>query len=720
MISSAIDDRLAKERRRRLAAERLLAQKSDELFSANRQLAVHADQLSSTVIEQRVENQELRGAQQRVLVDLDLATEQAGRAERRLWDSLEALGDGFAMYDRNWCLVAANKHYMALFDGLADVGLGAPYDLVLQAAVNEGLFDIGETDPDDWLDEMLVRWEMDEIEDLTLRLFDGSHIRLQDKRASDGGIVSMVMDISETMLREEALRDARDAAETANRAKSAFLAKMSHEIRTPMNGVVGMADLLLESALDDENRLYAETIRSSGESLLGIINDILDFSKLEAEKMEFRPAPMDLEQLLLELVRLSEASLADKPVELVLDYPMDVRSGFICDREKMRQLLTNLIGNAIKFTSDGFVRVSVSINGVDAEGQRLVSVSVEDTGIGIPEDMQEHIFEEFNQVEDEKNRRFEGTGLGLAITKALVQRMGGTLTLHSVVDVGSTFTVQMAMAVDPAQTAAALPRLAISRAAIKGLAPTTTAILAQHLDALGLEVIMSEDLEAAQVVFVATEIPVAEQIDILADAPAHSPVISIGPVSKAGDALRQRAKLHLPLPFQRAALTSMLAEITPPALPTAPPTPEPAPAPKSEAPVVLRMLAAEDNKTNQFVFKKMLKDLTLDLTLVDNGRKAVDAFLDLRPHVIFTDISMPEMDGLEASRAIRALEAKHGLEPVPIVAMTAHAMKDDEAEIKKTGLTHYLTKPLKKAALHETLRSVLPAGIDPFPAPESD
>ena len=442
------DDFIQQERRRRLAAERLLAQKSNELLEANRQLATHADKLSYTVIEQREENATLAGENQKVLAHLDLATKQAGKAEQRLWDSLEAIGDGFAVYDRNWCLVAANRHYMRLFEGIEDVGLGAPYDLVLQVLMDEGLVDIGDANPDDWVDEMLVRWDNRPVQTTVIKLYNGRSIQLQDKVSSDGGMVSMCTDITESLEREAAMREARDAAEAANRAKSAFLAKMSHEIRTPMNGVVGMAELLLESELTNEDQIYAETIRSSGESLLVIINDILDFSKLEADKMEFRPEPMDLEVLLLELLRLSEASLDGKPVNLALHYPIMGQTGFITDQGKLRQVLTNLIGNAIKFTPEGHVTVDVDPGTPDATGRSMVKITVRDSGIGIPDEMQAHIFGEFNQVEDEMNRKFEGTGLGLAITKGIVERLEGTLTVASDLGKGSHFTVTLPLEAD--------------------------------------------------------------------------------------------------------------------------------------------------------------------------------------------------------------------------------------------------------------------------------
>lgn len=701
MNTPALDDRIARERRRRLAAERLLAQKSDELFNANRKLASHADKLSDTVIEQREENKALFGEKEQVLADLGVATEQAGRAERRLWDSLEAISDGFAVFDKNWSLVAANRHYTAYFQDIEDVGLGAPYDLILQIAVDEGLIDIGPEDPEDWVDDMLARWEGETIPDMTLRLFDGRHIKVQDKRSSDGGVVSMITDITDTIEREIALRDARDAAETASRAKSAFLAKMSHEIRTPMNGVVGMADLLMEGGLDDENQLYAETIRNSGEALLVIINDILDFSKLEAEKMEFRPEPMDLEQLLLELLRLSETGTADKPLELVLDYPILGRTGFIADRGKLRQVLTNLIGNAIKFTPEGFVRVSVDIAAPNAEGFPIVKIAIEDSGIGIPEEKHDHVFEEFNQVEDEKNRRFEGTGLGLAITKALVERMGGTLTLESGLGQGSTFTIEMPLEPDPNQAKIAKPDLAIDTIGFIGGDDLAAAQFRKSCQLVGLTAVSFDpsdaDADWPEALAISLLLSEDEQNSLNAHLPDHLPCIGIGLASRATEAMRSRFEAQIPWPASSKALRNALAVLKPE-------SPEPLEKPLEK----MRILAAEDNKTNQLVFRKMLKDQDIELTLVENGRLAVEAFLEVRPHLIFTDISMPEMDGMEATRAIRALEVDHELVPIPIIAMTAHAMSGDQESIQDVGIDHYLSKPLKKAILLEKLHELTP------------
>jgi hypothetical protein len=712
MSLEALDETLVQERRRRLAAERLLAQKSDELLHANRQLATHADKLSYTVIEQRHENEVLMDERKRVIADLDIATEQAGKAERRLWDSLEAIGDGFAVYDRNWCLVAANRHYMRIFEGVDDVGLGTPFDLVLQVMVDEGLVDIADTDPDDWIDDMLARWEQRPIETSVIKLYNGRSIQIQDKLSSDGGIVSMCTDITDAIEREAAMRAAKDAAEAASRAKSAFLAKMSHEIRTPMNGVVGMAELLLESELDSEEHMYAETIRSSGEALLVIINDILDFSKLEAEKMEFRTEPVDLEALLIDLLRLSEASLADKPLSLALQYPLMARTGFITDHGKLRQILTNLIGNAIKFTPEGGVTVGVEIGAPDGEGRPRVKISVSDSGIGIPDDLQDHVFGEFNQVEDEKNRAFEGTGLGLAITKGIVERMNGSISLESTYGKGSCFTVTLPLEVDQAHAGPETADLGPRKLAFCGFAAHTTAFLSTELAPLGVTVAAVTPKEMATLeadaLFLCSCMPEDEQAEIVDGVAPDISIILIGSHLRGPEPLIARSEKKLSWPYANKDLRAAIAAVPPRSI--APETPS--------QPETLRMLAAEDNKTNQFVFRKMLKSVSLDLTMVENGRLAVEAYLEVKPHVIFTDISMPEMDGMEAARAIRKLEAEHGLKRVPIVAMTAHAMEDDEDHIKASGIDHYLTKPLKKALLMEMLEKLTPEGITLF-APDA-
>ena len=598
MSGLKFDDRLAQERRTRLQAERLLAQKSEELYAANRKLAEHADSLSDQVIEQREQNAVLLGQATQTAAKLEVVTEKAVIAERRLWDSITSIEDGFAIFDSDWRMVAANPAFLGVFDGLDDVDAGASYEAILRLAVDEGVVDLEGVDGDDWIDAMIARWEGDLIPEKTLRLWNGAYIKLVDIRTPEGDMVSLSLNITNTIRREAKLRDARQKAEAASRAKSAFLANMSHEIRTPMNGVVGMADLLLEGELDEDQRLYTQTIRNSGDALLTIINDVLDYSKIEAERLVLHPAEFELRKLLDEVINLLRPSIANKPIKLFQEVEATLPETLIGDPGRVRQVLTNLIGNALKFTTQGHVKVSISAAPL-ADGTLSVTCRVEDSGIGIAADKKAHVFGEFNQVEDQANRNFEGTGLGLAISRRLIEMMGGEIWVDSELGVGSVFAF--------------------------------------------------------------------------------------------------RIPLSLPINPQPA--------------PSSPPetaVPDDLPVPQT-----LKILAAEDNKTNRLVFQRLLKtlDVDLELTLVNNGAELVEAYIEATPDLVFTDISMPIKDGLEASAEIRAYEVENELDPVPIVAMTAHAMASDEARILAAGIDRYITKPLAKAKIATAIEELSPEAL---------
>jgi signal transduction histidine kinase len=543
-----IAERLAKERRARLAAERLLEQKSRELQAANEKLALHARVLSDQVVEQRhavasarSQAEVLKGQNSRFMTDLDRAHTAAVMAERRLWDSINTLKDGFAVFDSREKLVMANRAYLSPFERFPEVRPGIAYGDIIALCAREGLILRGDTTASDWVARIRARWEQDPIPPEVVQFHNGTWVRLVDRRARDGDMVTLALNITDQMrmisaieavpdgfvvfdrddrlvlvnnryleiydvtadamvpgarfdeilrygidngqiaeavgreeewlaerlakhrthlelpreqqmgngrwvravdrrtpdggwvglridvtdfkLQQAALESAREAAEAANRAKSAFLANMSHEIRTPMNGVVGMAELLCDTALTEDQRLFAETIKSSGEALLVIINDILDYSKIEAEKLTLHPEPFDLERVIHEVAMLLQPRARAKGIDLLIDFDMFLPTRFVGDPGRLRQVLTNLMGNAVKFTDSGHVLVRVV--GIEAEdGRQQLHVTVEDTGIGIAPEHLDHIFGEFNQVEDAQNRKFEGTGLGLAITRRLIERMG--------------------------------------------------------------------------------------------------------------------------------------------------------------------------------------------------------------------------------------------------------------------------------------------------------
>ncbi|MDH5452012.1 MAG: PAS-domain containing protein, partial [Paracoccaceae bacterium] len=362
----SIAEKLAKERRSRLAAERLLEQKKRELSAANQQLSQHARSLSNQIVEQRQglesarnETEALKGQNSAVLSDLERANTAAEIAQRRLWEAFETIQDGFAVFDSKLRLVVANRAYLSLFGAQSGIDLGVDYDTIVQTLARDGIIDLEDSDAHDWRHEMTARLQRQLIDPKVIRLTDGRHLKLVDRRGELGDLVSLTLDITETIAREAELEEARKKAEAANLAKSAFLANMSHEIRTPMNGVVGMADLLCETDLGDEQRLFAETIKSSGEALLTIINDVLDFSKIEAEKLRLYPEPFDFERCLHEIILLLQPSARKKGVKLLVDFDLFLPTRFIADPGRMRQILTNLLGNAVKFTESGHVLARV-------------------------------------------------------------------------------------------------------------------------------------------------------------------------------------------------------------------------------------------------------------------------------------------------------------------------------------------------------------------------
>ncbi|WP_293576091.1 response regulator [Phaeobacter sp.] len=738
-------EKLMEERRARLAAERLLELKQAELSAANRKLGRHALALTRQIGATQAEVAKTRDENKKVKLDLSTANEKVEKAEQRLWDSLGAIEDGFAFFDSDGKLISANDAYLNLFDGLEEVTPGVSYVRLLQILTDEGLVNTADQDPDLWRAQMNERWLSPNPEPIVVRMWDDRYLRLLDQRGKSGDMVSMALDITTTVQYEEELQTARERAEAANRAKSAFLANMSHEIRTPMNGVVGMAELLCDTGLSEEQRLYAQTIKNSGEALLVIINDVLDYSKIEAQKLILHPEPFNLERCVHEVLMLLQPTAKDKGLTLLLDYDLFLPNTFVGDPGRIRQVLTNLVGNAVKFTNTGHVALQITGIGDPDEGTCSVHITIEDTGIGIPEEKVQHIFGEFNQVEDERNRQFEGTGLGLAISKRLLELMGGEIWVESEEGKGSCFGFRIELPV-VADSDTSIPPMppGLHRVMVVDQPSVMRDILNKQLAMLGLEVTLIDD-GASALATLSGDIDLVVCDEHLADQEgadfcqqlrsgswSNTPVLMLSsdPVAVADPRNQSITNGMLLKPIQRQELFNRLATLHDDPVQASPPEPLPGAAPPA-APAQtgpaatenvtplpcgrrkMRVLAAEDNRTNQLVFRKMVKDLNIDLQFAMNGIEAVEAYKSFQPDLIFMDISMPLMDGKEATQKIRELE--YGTETyVPVVALTAHAMTGDSDGILAAGLDHYLTKPLRKALIHERIHAYLPAEAAPL------
>lgn len=727
----SLSEKLAQERRARLAAERMLALKQRELFEANRKLGEYATALTKRIGETEAEVETVRGENEKVKSDLTVANAKIEVAERRLWHSIQTIQDGFAFFDGSDRLISANTAYLSVFEGLDEVAPGVSYPRILDLLTTEGIIDIGSEPAEAWKTRMMRRWTRINPPPEVIQLWNGQYIKLIDQRGQGGDVVSLALNITASVQHEAQLQAAREKAEAANRAKSAFLANMSHEIRTPMNGIVGMTDLLSETPLNEEQRLYVETIRNSGDALLVIINDVLDYSKIEADKLVLHPEDFDLERCILEVAMLLQPTVRDKGLTLLVDYDLFLPTLFVGDPGRVRQVLTNLVGNAVKFTAQGHVLIRVT--GVPHADQKAcdIHIAIEDTGIGIDADKIEHIFGEFNQVEDEKTRTFDGTGLGLAITKRLITLMGGSIWVESEAGNGSCFGFRITLPTTegPQPAPPALAERLKHVLVVEDLA-VNRAILNKQLRRLGAEVtVCATGTEALRVVDASVDLilcdhdlPDMDGLDLAETlrrrgwSDVSIVLMSANPAIVHADPNHRLIQGVVQKPIPRAELFSRLQALGAAVLP-APVSPpccaEPAQSSGGNTKLrKMRVLAAEDNRTNQLILSKMTKDLNIDLELVANGLEAVETFAEFAPDLILMDISMPKMDGKQATGEIRRREIGTG-QHVPIVALTAHALAGDEHSILAAGLDHYLTKPLQKKLICEMIQSNCPADAQP-------
>ena len=516
------------------------------------------------------------------------------------------------------------------------------------------------------------------------------------------------------------LNASRQSAEDASRAKSNFLANMSHEIRTPMNGIIGMIDLLGRTELDASQTRYARTIRKSAESLLAIINDILDFSKIEAGKLELDDTTIDLRRLIEDVGELLADHACNKGLELVFDIAPEISTAFRGDPVRLRQNITNLVSNAIKFTDSGEVVVTLSLV-EESDDDDLIRVAVRDTGIGIDAASKARIFDAFTQADGSTTRRFGGTGLGLTITRQLAELMGGELGLESEPGCGSTFwfTARLQRRLDLDDRIEAVGRLLASRRTLLvDDNASTRATVRRQLEAWGVEVHEVSTLDEASdastaaragerfdAVIVDTELEDAHGRDAFgwlreSGALGEAAIIGAGPAGRPACADEARVDAWLAKPVrQRDLLAAMIQALAIDAV-----CPE-ASGVFATTPISLsgRLLVAEDNEVNQAVVREMVEQLGCELEIVGTGQAAIDAVKQGDFDIVLMDCQMPVLDGYEATAQIRAYEAEQGREAVPIIAMTANALRGDKDRCVAAGMVDYLSKPFDSADLADVL-----------------
>jgi signal transduction histidine kinase/DNA-binding response OmpR family regulator/uncharacterized membrane protein affecting hemolysin expression len=679
-------------------------------------------------IQLRTSNDELEARVAERTAELAGAEATAQEARSQLTDAIESITEGFALFDRNDRLIVANRRYreIMLGDGASEIASGTPFGDIVRRAAGAGRYPNAAADPEEWIKRQMARHASPGAP--YVQELDGNHWQqISNRRTDQGGTVAVHSDITEIMRISDELKRAKDAAEAANEAKSAFLATMSHEIRTPLNGIIGMSTLLGGTDLNEEQRDFSETITTAADTLLTIINDILDFSKVEAGALELERVPLDLTETIESAAELVAGRAAEKGVELACRIDADVPDAFYGDPVRLKQILMNLLNNAVKFTEVGEVVLTVSTNFPDARHKPgetvLLRFSVKDTGIGIPADRMDRLFKSFSQVDASTTRRYGGTGLGLVITKRLVELMSGEIRVDSVPDEGTTFTftlpVEVAELPDRQHMGGMLEAIRGARVLVVDDNRTNRLILGDKLRTWELVPSSSgaprealDLIEAGEhfdLIIVDFKMPEMNGFEFTRNlrrflGDASPPVILFSSASPLDGAFREgAAKMKfaatLSKPTKSGQLLSALARSLAPDrhFRSAEDIPGPAVVADRDKSGDMRVLLVDDNSINRKVGSKILKTLGYSPVVVSSGQEAIESCQTGEFDIVLMDIEMPDMDGIAATRRIKDLLPEARL-PY-IVALTANALSSERESYLNSGMDDYLSKPIDVDAL---------------------
>jgi len=647
------------------------------------------------------------------------ARERLNAVEAQLLAAISSISEGFVLYDADDRLVMCNERYVALFP--QNLGLAKPgtlFEEILRTGIEQGCYRPTGIEIEHWIERRLESHRHATGTPFLQELSDGRWIRTTEYPTRDGGVVGIHTDITQEVQLDQALLLAKEQAEAANRAKSEFLATMSHEIRTPMNGVIGMTGLLLDTPLSEEQRHFANTVRVSAEALLAIINDILDISKMEAGKIEFEENAFDVPLLIEGVVDILSPRVKARDLDLVCDIAPEASGHYVGDAGRLRQVLLNLAGNAVKFTEQGSVSLHCRLVRHQGE-QEVLHFSVTDTGVGIPDSAKGRLFEMFSQADSSTRRRFGGTGLGLAISRRIVELMGGQIGFLSTEGQGSTFWFEVPLSrsrdhVQPSPTTSlaglrilVVDDIAINRTVFRRQLESFGASIAEAASAAeGLTKVRRAmaDGTAYDMVLLDHQLPGMSGLDLAAilraDPEMGTLKLVLATSAHLSDVQQHARRIGLDAvlakPVQQSRLVDCLTSVAGRKAQAAEDEAEDLAEPAGNAPA-LRVLVAEDNAINQQVAVGLLARLGHRADVANDGAEAVSLIERYDYDLILMDMQMPLMDGIAATKVIRTLAPPAS--KLPIIAMTANAMASDRDACLEAGMDDFITKPIDRRRL---------------------